>query len=993
MNNSAFSSATLLPDSTPLTTNGMRSNTHLSVSFEKRNADNCDGPDHPSPTPHSNAARKSDIKHKERYSHREFDSKQTALDPTVQLSNSLSSLTLPFSDNHIDVDVHVDVHVDADHDVDKGDSKLEQEQVDAKKKSRRKSKTSSKTAKGISHSQSAEMNDRHKSMDSSASSLDRRRRRDDVSKPLQTKAITDKKKSKDKRTLQVQHESSNETELEPSNSDLASNSFDDRSDTTPNVSNTDANTNKRPASVSVPVPVLQRSPSTTTTTTTTPPSPQELPVVQQVPQIRQGPSNTEVSTKSQLLRRYSNPATMTSQEPGFVTLPEALTVILPSGPLGVAFKNQNNTTVVWSLKEDSPVLFQIKVGMVVDTLNLPADGIELRGLGSAELCKAINSSTDMEGRFLLLKSPFSPRLPKLATSKILLPPEGNSDDLGLVIVGDPAKLKQVAPTSPLHGKAVAGQQILALGLGDGTAYLKLRSFELKDVLQDTCGIQGRFLVLKNLKQRTSPTIAAPAAAAAAVPPPPVKVVNERPGFFKSISQRWGSSRSLLGLDDSRSRPVRRLSFGGFSVNNDRLSVSSHDLSTKSTRRPTAQRRYSNTELVATGFLTYPKSLSVVLPTGHLGVVFQNQNDTTVVLCMKEDSPMLIDLVAGMVVDTLTLPGGNELRGLCTTELCKALNSTSECEGRRLLLKSPHSPELPAIATTKIMLHALGDGGDLGLHVDGYPAAVTAIASTSPLAGMVLEGQQIVSIGLTSGVEHNMPTSPEVQSLLQNAPSFLLLKNLTQRIPKLQQSESSCGVVIQGSQRFRRVVARRWSSSGIDMTMDDGSASSRRFDSSSSYSGGTRLSIRKAANTSYNLEGLQVSSGGKSDESHSILYKNLVIPMHQRNYGETSQEQADVTIDESEKERRKSNRKKKKSSRRSTSLESPKGLGSESDTLPASTLDELVDSSRGSKRRRSRRHRDLPDVSSTVAISTSQVLRSKTKPGLDVGVASEMLDQS
>ncbi|KAI2512788.1 hypothetical protein MHU86_1576 [Fragilaria crotonensis] len=970
----------MMPDSTPLTNNGARSHTHLSIPFETRNADAFDGLDHPIPTPRTvesikktstSSGRKSDRKHKEKYSNREIDAKQKALDPTGDLSNSLSSLTLPFSD---------------DHRVDEGDSK----HVHAKRKSRRKSKRSSKPTNDLSQSQSAEMNDSHKSMNSSSSSLDWRRLRDDSYKPEKIRDIRNNKE-KEKRTVQDNHEqSSKETEVEPSMTAHATNSFDNsrtsnRSDTTPNVSNTDGITKTRPVAISVPPDVVQSSHATTSTTATVPTR-----QIQQVQQVQQGPSNGGVA-KSQVLRRYSNPATMIPQEPGFVTLPEALTVILPSGPLGVAFKNQNNTTVVWSLKEDSPVLLNMKVGMVVDTLTLPADGIELRGLDSAELCKAINNSTNMEGRFLLLKSPFSPRLPKLATSKILLPPEGNADDLGLVIVGDPARLKEVATTSPLHGKAVAGQQILALGLGDGTAYLRLRSFEFKDFLQETSGIQGRFLVLKNLKQRTSPTTAAPAAAA----PPPTKVVNERPGFLKALSQRWGSNRSLFGMDDSSRGSVRRRSFGGYSANNDRFSVSSHDRLSGSTSRAMEQRRYSNTELIATGFVTFPKSLSVVLPTGKLGVVFQNQNDTTVVLCMKEDSPMLIDLVAGMVVDTLTLPGGNELRGLCTSELCKALNSTIEFEGRTMLLKSPHSMDLPAIATTKIMLDVLGDGRDLGLLVEGYPAAVTEIASTSPLVGMVLPGQQLLSIGLKSGAEYNMPTCAEVQSLLQNirndAPSFLLLKNSTQRTQKLQMSESSCGVVIQGSQRFRRTVARRWSSSGIDTTMDYSNGSARRLDSLSSHSSGARLSIRTLVDPSDNSDRLEASSGVEAD-TNATLYKKLVIPLHQGSLGETSQEQADMIIDESEKKSRKSGRR-KKSTRRSKSLESPKRLGSESVTLPASTLDELVESSRGSRRRRSRRHRDVPDVSSTEATSTSQLLRSRAKPGLDVGVASNMLDES
>jgi hypothetical protein len=182
--------------------------------------------------------------------------------------------------------------------------------------------------------------------------------------------------------------------------------------------------------------------------------------------------------------------------PKSVTLPKSKAVDLPVGNLGVGFTTKKHTLVT-SIKSDSPVRGAFRLGMAVDSVTM-TDGTEFRGLNAIDLKDALKSSSTAEGRKVLLKHPDSATLPTISTTKVYLPDVGTAEEMGLTFAGSPATFKEVADTSPIFGKARRGQVVLTVGWADGTEYDEVDADELEDLLQDSSGTEGRYLVMKNM---------------------------------------------------------------------------------------------------------------------------------------------------------------------------------------------------------------------------------------------------------------------------------------------------------------------------------------------------------------------------------------------------------------------------------------------------------------------------------------------------------------
>ena len=266
---------------------------------------------------------------------------------------------------------------------------------------------------------------------------------------------------------------------------------------------------------------------------------------------------TSVSTADRGANK-TQPQGHLSPEMGMIdasALPKSITVALPTGDLGVVFKSEEKYCWILSTTKDSPMLNVFPVGMVVDTLTMP-DGTELRGLDANELHQALAKSAETERRTILLKNPLAEDLPTMSTTKILLPGAG---ELGLTLAGTPAILKDVDTASPFFGVARPGQQILTMGLADGTKYEELASYELKDAIRKSSGSDGRFLVLKNksLTQWVSKT---------QLEGPPADVDEThaarkkgRRALLDGITRVWNSTRHAV--DDSNRSFRRRSSIG------------------------------------------------------------------------------------------------------------------------------------------------------------------------------------------------------------------------------------------------------------------------------------------------------------------------------------------------------------------------------------------------------------------------------------------------
>lgn len=77
---------------------------------------------------------------------------------------------------------------------------------------------------------------------------------------------------------------------------------------------------------------------------------------------------------------------------------------------------------------------------------------------------------------------------------------------------------------------------------------------------------------------------------------------------------------------------------------------------------------------------FPKKLQVEFPSGKLGLSFKGRTKTRVSR-VHEDSPLEGKVYAGMIVDTIDIPGGSIFSGLKANEVSRILKDTKRVEGR------------------------------------------------------------------------------------------------------------------------------------------------------------------------------------------------------------------------------------------------------------------------------------------------------------------------
>jgi hypothetical protein len=94
-------------------------------------------------------------------------------------------------------------------------------------------------------------------------------------------------------------------------------------------------------------------------------------------------------------------------------LPDEKDITLPAGKLGISFKG--TPPIVSRLHDDSPMKGIVRVGMVVDTLDIPGEeGGHFAGLTAKELVGLLADSKDVEGREIVLKNPATATLSERA---------------------------------------------------------------------------------------------------------------------------------------------------------------------------------------------------------------------------------------------------------------------------------------------------------------------------------------------------------------------------------------------------------------------------------------------------------------------------------------------------------------------------------------------------------------------------------------------------
>jgi hypothetical protein len=436
-----------------------------------------------------------------------------------------------------------------------------------------------------------------------------------------------------------------------------------------------------------------------------------------------------------------------------LTLPKVKTVQLPSGSLGVAFKSKKYTTIL-SMKADSPMRGLFRVGMVVDSVIMD-DGTEFRGLDAKDLGSALKHSVEAEGRTMLLKNPAAKNLPEFSTTKVMLPSMGTSTEIGVVFAGSPATIKEVAETSPLFGKARRGQLVLTTGWADGTEYDELEADELDEILMDSSGEEGRYLVLKNLPL-TLPDVATvelPAGKIGVVlkgnPPLVTRINPTSPIVEKLMVGMVADTLTLEGGETMYEMDTPDFT-GALSANSE------------SEKRVVRFINPATMSLSIAGELAKPDELEVELPAGKLGVSFKG-NAPCMVTAVSKTSPVRMDIPKGMAVDSLTV-GKLVYIDMDAMELAGYLKANSDKEGRVLKLKNP---EVEGVEFQKLpdSKEVALPSGMLGVVFKGSPPCPASFKEGSAVEEVFPTGMFVDMVTLEDGtVMTGLPTKELVAVL-------------------------------------------------------------------------------------------------------------------------------------------------------------------------------------------------------------------------------------
>lgn len=129
--------------------------------------------------------------------------------------------------------------------------------------------------------------------------------------------------------------------------------------------------------------------------------------------------NATVNEEDRLLL-LKNPRS-SEPRPYEVILPDETTVVLPTGTLGISFREtRNSMCVVTRVHETSKMKNVVRVGMAVDILAVSAEQV-YSGLTAKEICRVLAETKGVAGRKLTLKNPDTARM---STRNVIVDDDG-----------------------------------------------------------------------------------------------------------------------------------------------------------------------------------------------------------------------------------------------------------------------------------------------------------------------------------------------------------------------------------------------------------------------------------------------------------------------------------------------------------------------------------------------------------------------------------------
>jgi len=506
--------------------------------------------------------------------------------------------------------------------------------------------------------------------------------------------------------------------------------------------------------------------------------------------------------------RFINPETQQlTPDPGsggdMAGAGEAVEIVLPSGSAGLVF-SKGSPPEVKKIKETSPLVdCGIMEGMLVDTLELE-DGSKFYKMDGKELTGYLKSNKDSEGRLVrfimpgveLTEPPMDDGMNMPDELEVTLP----SGKIGLILDGEPPQILDMHEESPLLVEGVViGMVVDTLELEDGSKFYEMETSQFQGLLADNAESEERKVRFINptTMELTPPedmfgaaedTQEMPDELELLLPvgklginfkgePPEVVAINpESPlideGLIEgmvvdTLTLEDGQVMQELSSDSLRDALMDNADSDGRIIRFVNPAIMGFTLAAMAGEETTPE-------------MEMPDEIEVMLPSGRVGIKMEGIPPELVAI--SPESPIVDEVVEGMVADTLTLEDGKVMYEMSTDDLQDALVDNADSEGRIIRFINPATRELtpapdeepeeePAELEIPDEKEVFLPSGKLGLMLQGSPPEITGISPESPIADEVMEGMVVDTLTLEDGqVVYEMETDMFTAILRENEDS-------------------------------------------------------------------------------------------------------------------------------------------------------------------------------------------------------------------------------
>lgn len=341
--------------------------------------------------------------------------------------------------------------------------------------------------------------------------------------------------------------------------------------------------------------------------------------------------------------------------------------------------------------------------------------------------------------------------------------------LGIVFKGCPPVIHSISESSPLKDQLTEGFVVESLRLGDGAVSNDLNSTDLVQKLKENARSANRKLVIR------------------------------APGIV------WAKGGSPAPCQFNPTSPVRELFHIGYVVekpeaddDNDGQEIEVVLSSNAYVRTPSGSVKPANKM----------QSVRVDVPVGKLGLFFRKVNfdgkSQVYVSKISDTSPMRDSLIVGDIIEELELPEGDNVRGFSKQELGEHIVSSSEMEGRVMIVQRQEGGEIGTMSMSTLDLPS----GKLGVVFKGNKKRVyvSKISEDSPMKDIFQVGDVIDTLELPNGNKCRNFNSTELGESLKHsseADGRVIIvkrkKSTTKSVLKtFDVPEGKLGVVFRGS---------------------------------------------------------------------------------------------------------------------------------------------------------------------------------------------------